>query len=74
MTEEIARLRAEVDALRKDVSHLHRLLDQQPDASGKRPEFASLELAQLTIRSSEKHSPLVLGTLGEEGETITSIP
>ena len=68
MTEEIARLRAEVDALRKDVSHLLRLLDQQPDASGKRPEFASLELAQLTIRSSEKHSPLVLGTLGDEGE------
>jgi hypothetical protein len=68
MTDEIARLRAEIDALKKDVSHLLRLLDQSPDESGKRPEFASLELAQLTIRSSDKHSPLVLSTLGEEGE------
>lgn len=68
MTDEIARLHAEVDALRKDVSHLLRLLDQSPDENGTRPEFASLELAQLTIRSSDKHSPLVLGTLGDEGE------
>ncbi len=68
MPDEIAQLRAELDALKKDVSHLLRLLDQSPDENGVRPEFASLELAQLTIRSSRKYAPLILATLGDEGE------
>lgn len=68
MNDEIARLRAEIDALKKDVAHLLGLLDQNPDENGVRPEFASLVLAQLTIRSSRKYAPLILTALGDEGE------
>lgn len=68
MHDEIKQLREEIALLKKDMKHVLRLMDQDLDEDGTRPQYPILEAQKFAARSSAHNIPFIVHAMDSGAE------